>query len=94
MLPATYNPDDPIGVRRDTLVDARISLESALQTLRKMHVMLDVLADDVEGIWNPAEFQAFRDMQSDVSTLVNCVESKLDAIDEEMADIPAPKYDE
>lgn len=70
MLPNTYDRDDSIGVRRDTLCDALSDAKHAEEVLKEINVQLDDIADDREGIWTDDERSELRMMQETVQTLI------------------------
>lgn len=83
MLPGTYHKDDSDGVRRDTLVDARVEMESARAQLHDVYVTLDGLADDREGIWSADEKGEIRMMQKTADALIESCEENVDDVEAE-----------
>lgn len=73
-----------MGVRHDTLVEARIEVESAKHQLEDMYVTLDSLADDREGIWTEEERAKVRSMQKAAQILADSCGDNLDDIDDEL----------
>jgi hypothetical protein len=90
----TYDDDDSIGVRRDTLVDARVELESDLYCLREMYVMLDGMADDMEGIWTSDDRATMRRQQEQIRDLIDLGEETRADIDDELARVKQEAADD
>lgn len=94
MLPRIYDPDASVGVRHDSLVDARIEAETAEYQLRQMHVMLDGMADTREGIWTEDQMSELRDMQARISTLLNAIETTVQDTEDELGRVHEELRDE
>lgn len=84
MLPGTYREDDALGVRLDTLVDARMENEASKSQLRNAYVQFDSVADDREGIWTDDERREVRQMQKTTETLIEQLEENVSDIDDEL----------
>lgn len=91
MIPDTYNPDDDVGVRHDTLVEARIEVDSAIYRLRQINVELDALADDREGIWTADQRTELREMQRTAQAMAEACETDRADLDDKLASVKAER---
>lgn len=87
MLPNGYSRNDGIGLRRDTLIDARGEADNAQHALRSAASDLDAILDTRDGIWHDDEAERLREIQQELWDIADSKEDDIEEINTELVDI-------